>query len=132
MDEYDKAIKDYDEGIRLDPRQAYAYVNRGDAWLEKAEYDKAIRDFNEAIRLDPDFAPAYLKRGLAWLKKKDNDRATLDFDKANRLDPELSEEAWLYLEWLFHHCSKETLLACEGGEALSWWREIHENTEEPT
>ena len=63
--EYDKAITDYDEGIRLDPKDAYAYSCRGNAWLEKKEYDNAIRDFNEAISLDPKDAYAYYN--VAWL-----------------------------------------------------------------
>ena len=60
---YDKAIADYNESIRLDPKYAIAYNNRGDAWYHKKEYDKAIADFNEAIRLDPKTAVAYSNRG---------------------------------------------------------------------
>ncbi len=41
--DYDKAIKDFDEAIRLDPKNAAAYRNRGDAWSEKDEYDKGSR-----------------------------------------------------------------------------------------
>ena len=51
--EYDTAIADYDDAIRLNPKDALAYNNRGSAWNAKTEYDKAIVDFNEAIRLDP-------------------------------------------------------------------------------
>ena len=32
--EYDKAIADYNEAIRLDPKDANAYINRGMAWAE--------------------------------------------------------------------------------------------------
>ena len=41
------------QGDRLDPKDASAYNNRGNAWYAKKEYDKAIADYNEAIRLDP-------------------------------------------------------------------------------
>ena len=64
--EYDKAIADYTEAIRLDPKYARAYNNRGDAWYGKKEYDKAIADYTEAIRLDPEIAEAYNNRGNAW------------------------------------------------------------------
>jgi tetratricopeptide (TPR) repeat protein len=63
--EYDKAIADFDQAIRLDPKDAYAYHNRGLAWSDKKEYDKAIADYSEAIRLDPKDAWAY--NGRAWL-----------------------------------------------------------------
>ena len=51
--DYDKAIADYTEAIRLDPKNAEAYCNRGHAYEEKGDYDKAIADCTEAIRLDP-------------------------------------------------------------------------------
>ncbi len=64
--EYDKAIADYNEAIRLDSKYASAYNNRGTVWYEKQEYDEAIANYNEAIRLDPKFASAYNQ--LAWLQ----------------------------------------------------------------
>ena len=70
--EYDKAIADFSEAIRLDPKDATAYYNRGIAWAGKNEYDKAIADYSEAIRLDPKDASAYINRGAAWSYKKAN------------------------------------------------------------
>ena len=58
---YDKAIADYGEAIRLDPKYAAAYNNRGIAWSAKSEYDMAIADYGEAIRLDPGLALAVLQ-----------------------------------------------------------------------
>ena len=55
--DYDRAIADYDEAIRLDPRYAVAYYNRGVAYCDKGDYDRAIADYNEAIRLDPKLCP---------------------------------------------------------------------------
>src|SRR6184192_1957138 len=63
--EYDKAIADYDEVIRLDPKDVFAYIYRGCAYERKGDYDKAIADYDEAIRLDPKGAKAY--NGFAWL-----------------------------------------------------------------
>ena len=51
--DHDKAIADYTEAIRLDPKYAEAYSNRGVAYASKGDYDKAIADYTEAIRLDP-------------------------------------------------------------------------------
>ena len=51
--EYDRAIADYSEAIRLNPKDPAAYNNRGNAYSRKGEYDRAIADLNEAIRLDP-------------------------------------------------------------------------------
>ncbi len=84
------AIKDFTEVIRLNPKYAQAYLDRGLAWY-KTDLDKAIADYTEAIRLDPKFAWAYCDRGLAWSAKKDPDKAIADFNDALRLDPKLGE-----------------------------------------
>src|SRR6267154_2690128 len=85
--DYDRAIADCNEAIRLDPQYAPAYSNRGNAWSGKGDNDRAIADLNEAIRLDPRYASAYYNRGNAWSEKGDNDRAIADHNEAIRLDP---------------------------------------------
>ena len=85
--EYDKAIADLNEAIRLDPEDAHAYSNRGKARLSANEYDKAIADCNEAIRLDPIEPSSYATRGIAWGAKNDFDKAVADLGEAIRLDP---------------------------------------------
>ena len=65
--DYDKAIADYNEAIRLDPGYAHAYNGRGKTWSAKKDYDKAIADYNEAIRLYPGYVHAYCNRGVAFL-----------------------------------------------------------------
>src|SRR5689334_12729546 len=52
-DERDRAIADFDQAIRLDPKDAKAYKFRGDAWAAKREFDLAISDYDRALRLDP-------------------------------------------------------------------------------
>ena len=48
---YDKAIADFSEAIRLDPRNPNHYTNRGRAWASKGDQGKANADFKEAKRL---------------------------------------------------------------------------------
>ena len=86
--EYDIAIADYKEAIRLDPQNESAFISRGLAWKNKKEFDKAIADFNEAIRLDPQDTTAFNNRGTAWLGKQEYDKAIADFNEAIRLDPQ--------------------------------------------
>jgi len=48
--QYDLAIKDFTEAIRLDPT-AVAYDNREEAYKKKGRYDLAAKDAAEAVRL---------------------------------------------------------------------------------
>ena len=55
--EYQKAIANYDEVIRLDFQLPKTYRNRGLAYFYLDQHNRAINDFDEAIRLDPQYAP---------------------------------------------------------------------------
>jgi tetratricopeptide (TPR) repeat protein len=49
--DYDRAIADYTEAIRLDPGLALAYNNRGFAYSHKGDNDRAIADYDQAINV---------------------------------------------------------------------------------
>ena len=87
--DYDRAIADYSEVIRLDPKYALAFYNRGLAYYDKGDLDRAIADSSEAIRLDPKHALAFYNRGIAYDAKGGVDRAIADYNEAIRLDPKL-------------------------------------------
>jgi hypothetical protein len=73
--DYDKAISDFTEAIRLDPNLALAYLDRGYAYSHYGNPDKAISDYNDAIRLDPHLALAYFNRGTAYQNQGNLDKA---------------------------------------------------------
>jgi len=87
--DFDRAIADLSEAIRLDPKYAEAYYLRGVTYRNKGDLDRAIADYSEAIRLDPKLAGAYNNRGNAYKDKGDSDHAIADFSEAIRLAPEL-------------------------------------------
>src|SRR5262249_47736673 len=64
--DYDRALQDYGQAIRLNPKFAAAFVNRGVAYDKKGEYDRAIQDFEQAIKLKPS-VEAHFNRGNALL-----------------------------------------------------------------
>jgi len=118
LGEYEAAITDYDEAIRLQSDHASAYHNRGlaKAYLSQyeadfdeaiklqpnantyhnrgtakhnlGEYAAAITDYDEAIRLQPDHASAYHNRGTAKHALGENEAAIADDDEAIRLHPD--------------------------------------------
>jgi tetratricopeptide (TPR) repeat protein len=51
MGEYNKAIADCTEAIRLQPNLASAFRTRGEAFAKTGELEKALADYAEARKL---------------------------------------------------------------------------------
>ena len=85
--DYDRAIQDYDQTIRLNPSYALAFYNRGLAYYNKKDYGRAIEDYDQAIRLNANYASAFNNRGNVYRAKRDYDRAIQDYNEGIRLDP---------------------------------------------
>jgi tetratricopeptide (TPR) repeat protein len=98
----EKAIADYGEAIRLDPKDALTYANRADAWFRKSDYNKAISDATEAIRLEPNFRDAYLARADARSAAAQYDKAIADYSEAMKIDATFAEpytgRSWCWLK----------------------------------
>jgi serine/threonine protein kinase len=86
-EDYQGAIKDYDEAIRLNPDDADTFYNRGLARYSSKDNQGAIEDYNEAIRLNPKDADSFYNRGLARYDSDDKEGAIKDYDEAIRLNP---------------------------------------------
>lgn len=88
--EFALALADGDAAVRLDPKLASAWCNRGRAHAGLERVDEAIADFSQAIELNPDLSTAYSHRGRAWTEKGEYTRALADCNAAIRLDPRSS------------------------------------------
>ena len=89
--DYERAIADYNEALRLHPDWAEAFSNRGYAYYWKGEAARAIADYSRAIELRSDYAYAYNNRGVAYMASGDATRAILGFDCAIQLKSDLSQ-----------------------------------------
>jgi tetratricopeptide (TPR) repeat protein len=83
----DQHFRDYSEAIRLNPRDAFAYKDRGVVRKAKGDLDGAIADYSEAIRLNPNFVIAYNNRAKVYDTKKNHEAAIADYQKALELNP---------------------------------------------
>lgn len=95
--DYQGAIADFTESIRLDPQFAEAYYQRGLAHKDKGDLDRALSDYTRSIELNnpnPEFP--YHGRGIVRYHKGDLDGAIVDFNKAIRHNPKYLESyVWL-------------------------------------
>jgi len=82
----DQTIAQYDELIRVQPRNADAFYERGLLWAQRYEHDKAIADITKAIQLAPT-AEMYNERGWSWQHKDEYEKAVADYSMAIKLNP---------------------------------------------
>jgi tetratricopeptide (TPR) repeat protein len=80
-------MKDYDEAIRLNPKNATFFVNRAGLFQDRRDYDHAIKDYDEAIRLNPRYANALYGRGIAYQNKGEYEQAIKSYDDVVLVSP---------------------------------------------
>ena len=102
--EYDLALADYGEAVRIDKKYADAFYNRCVIFNVKKDYDQAISDCSQAVKLGPSpnataaiggerlgndrtISDYYSERGFAYFRKDDYVHAIVDLDNAIRLNP---------------------------------------------
>ena len=84
----DEAIADFNEAIRLGPKDARVYIFARPL-SRKRDSAKAVEDFTQVIRLDPRSAEGYCGRGRVYGESGDFDRAIADSTEAIRLAPKV-------------------------------------------
>jgi tetratricopeptide (TPR) repeat protein len=100
--DWEKALKDFNEAILAEPKNAAGYHGRGIAYWKMDKQDLAILDLNKAIELNRTKATAFRTRGAFFLEKGDLERAIADCNDAISLDPKdaipFSNRGYAYLE----------------------------------
>lgn len=99
-EEYESAIEDYDEAMKLSPNDPALLILRGNAYDGMGETQKAIEDYTEAIRLNPGDAAPFFNRGAVHHENGDKDKARRDYKRALEIDAtyEAAKEALAELD----------------------------------
>ena len=87
MKDYEQAIADATEAIRLGSHAADVYDTRGTARLSTADLEGAIADFNASLQLNPQDVYALANRAGAWFKSHEYEKAIADHTQAIGIEP---------------------------------------------
>ncbi|MCK5708083.1 MAG: tetratricopeptide repeat protein [Candidatus Aureabacteria bacterium] len=82
-----QTISDYNNSLKLNPKNAELYYKRGDAFFELGKYDDALKDYSKAIKLKPNYTDAYFSRGIIYNRRKMYKEAVLEYKKVIKIDP---------------------------------------------
>ena len=92
VENYDKAIVNFDTAIQLEPQMSAAFCYRAEALRLSDKLMEAIQDATLGIGLQGDartLSDAYKTRGKAYQEMGQEERADADFKKSVELDPRL-------------------------------------------
>ena len=87
----DEAVRAFQEAISLNPKNAWAHNNIGNALRKQNKLDKAIEAYNKALSIKPDLAEAYSSIGNALRKQNKLDKAIEAYNKAISIKPDFAK-----------------------------------------
>lgn len=93
-----KALSDYDQMLKLDPRLADAWQRRGIAHFKLAHIDQAISDFDQFLKLVPRQAPYHWQRGICLYFAGRFEDGRKQFELHQTVNPnDVENAAWHFL-----------------------------------
>ena len=81
------AIKEYEEGLRRDPKAIAIYSNRCATYIKLMEFNTALKDADKCIEIDPKFVKAYARKGTCHHFMKEYHKAMKAFEDGLAIDP---------------------------------------------
>jgi Tfp pilus assembly protein PilF len=85
--DYQGAIADFTQAIKLNPNYAEAYYSRSLGYYRQRDSVKAIGDLTQAIQLNPKYAQAYVQRGVVQANSRNTPASLNDYRQALSLSP---------------------------------------------
>ncbi len=83
---YQEAISCYDRALEIDPKNHYAWCNKGNVLDDLGRYQEAISCYDRALEIDPKYANAWSRKGLTLSKLGRNQEAISHINKSLELD----------------------------------------------
>ena len=86
--EYEAAVRDFTRALKIDPKIAVGYMNRGYVYNDMRLASKAEQDFRKALSLNPQYGEAHLGLAYALLQLRRSAAALKEAEVAGRLLPD--------------------------------------------
>ncbi|MDE5107800.1 MAG: DUF2225 domain-containing protein, partial [Trichodesmium sp. St17_bin3_1_1] len=82
LEDYEGAVRNFDEAIKLIPDNPLYYSNLGNAYFQMGEKQKGIENYDKAIKLDPGSAEKYYSwRGFQLYSQEDNEETIAEINR---------------------------------------------------
>jgi len=85
--QWDQAIADYTQAIKLDDKYVNAYLGLGGDYYEKGDYQSEVKNFLEATKLAPTNPDAFYYLGTAYEDVGEYNNAVIAYKAAMAIDP---------------------------------------------
>ncbi|MCL5038056.1 MAG: tetratricopeptide repeat protein [Chloroflexi bacterium] len=95
---WDASAKQYNEAIKLNPKNASAHRGMASVYFETQKYDDAIRHTKRAIQLDPSWVKGYMFLAKVYEKDKQNSLAAEAYQIYLDKSPGMNEAARMLIE----------------------------------
>ncbi len=95
------AIGQYEEVLRLNPRDPNAPVNLANALMRTGRFEEAIGHYEQALRIDPNDAHAHYNLGVSLCKLGQLKQSIGHFEQALRIEPDYAEAHYILGSVLF-------------------------------
>jgi stress-induced-phosphoprotein 1 len=89
--DFPNAIKEYDEGLRRDPKNVKIFSNRAYAYVKLMEFPTALKDVEQGLKIDSTFIKLWVRKGGIHMGMKEYHKAIEAYDNGLKLDPENAE-----------------------------------------
>lgn len=108
MQQYDSALREYEEAIQLNPSEMSAYYNRGNTYLKLGDVANALEDYTHIINMNGVEGDVYYNRGIAYVRVGEMEKALEDFTRSIESYP-LDAETYLRRGWIHARLGNDPL-----------------------
>lgn len=91
---YSQALHAYEEALRIEPRNFYAWNGKGTALYSQGSYKKAYEAYQRATEIDPENPVVWVSAGLALKRLQRFQQALVHFERALTIDAQYTA-AWI-------------------------------------